>query len=328
MNENTMKILIMICFCIFFAGVFYTVFLFFSLLKQYEILKNAWEKSLKVLDAQNQTRKRIEKQTVSLYGEMEKRTFIAKLDAILAYSGLYRRFPGLTAEKSAAGMLTALGLITMLLWFITGKILIGMGAAGLMLCIAYESFHTMRAIRKRKIDAEILHCLDMMEMTAVSSRDVLSIIGKTAVKIKEPLRAELLSAVVDAEHSGDTSQALRRLTNRIENKYLKDLLLNLDICSKYTESYQDVLKASKKIFLQDSVNREKLRKLYKNTLQFILVMTGIGIFCLQAASRLMAAEENVIFLLWHSGTAGQVILLYLLCVITGSIWHSGMKALG
>lgn len=304
------------------------MFLFFSLLKQYEILKNAWEKSLKVLDAQNQTRKRIEKQTVSLYGEMEKRTFIAKLDAILAYSGLYRRFPGLTAEKSAAGMLTALGLITMLLWFITGKILIGMGAAGLMLCIAYESFHTMRAIRKRKIDAEILHCLDMMEMTAVSSRDVLSIIGKTAVKVKEPLRSELLSAVVDAEHSGDTSQALRRLTNRIENKYLKDLLLNLDICSKYTESYQDVLKASKKIFLQDSVNREKLRKLYKNTLQFILVMTGIGIFCLQAASRLMAAEENVIFLLWHSGTAGQVILLYLLCVITGSIWHSGMKALG
>lgn len=310
-----------------FLTLFAAVFQMFALLKQHDILKRAWEKSLRVLDEKNRHRKALEKKSSSLYGELEKKSFVAKLDSNLAYGGLYTKFPKLTAETFLAAMLAGSFVVFIAFLLLTGHVGVSFAVLGVAWSAVYESICFVRAVRRKRIEEEILHCLDLLEMNALTSTDIIQIIGKTAVKVKKPLRTELLSAVTDAEHSGYSSPALRRLCNRIENKYLKDLILNLDICSRFKANYGEVLKAGKKIFMQDMANRQRMKKLYKNTFMYAMLMTGIGFFCLQQAGRLLYGSGDMITMLWTGGSAGRIILIFLGAVAFGSMWRSAVKAM-
>ncbi len=327
MNENEMKILVAVLLLLFFGGVFHTVYQALYLAKQQEVIRRAWEKSVKILEAKNRTRKKLEKKSVSLYGEMEKKSLPAKLDGLLAYSGLYTRFPRLTAEKYMAALLAASCLECLALWLLTNAFFLSLGIMLLTLALVTEGIHILCAVRRKRIDDEALHCLDVMELNALTGMDIIEILRKTALKVREPLRTELLNTVIDAGNSGNASQAMRRLCSRMDNKYLKDMILNLEICSRYQANYGEVLKAGKKIFMQDAANRERMKKLHKNTLMFTLVLILVGYVCLQMMSGMVAGEGNAILMLWGRGTAGQLILSYLGAVSVCSIWRSLIKAL-
>lgn len=327
MNEKEIKAAVVLFMALFFAGVFYTVYQLLLLLRRQAVMKRAWEKSIKVLEEKNQTRKMLEKKSAGLYGETEKHSLPAKIDAILAYSGLYTRFPRLTAEKCMAALLSAgcmeiimLGLFGCPLW----KCL---GITAITQLVVLEAVRLLRAVRKKQVENELLHCLDVMEMNAFTCTDIVEILRKTALKVKEPLRTELLGAVADAVGSGSSAQALKRLANRIENKYLKDMILNMEICSRYRANYGEVLQAGKRIFLQDAVNRERMKKLHRNTLMFTLALVLIGAACLQMMGGMMAeGGGNALTMLWNKGVAGQAVLVYLGCVTLGGIWSSFIKA--
>lgn len=327
MSEKEIRVCIIIALILCFISIFYTTYQFLYLLKQQEVIRRAWEKSIKVLDAKNQSRKKLEKQSSNLYGDMERKTVFAKIDALLSYSGLYTRFPKLTAEKCMASVLIGSCMEGIILWFALSSLWKSLFIVLLTLIVIVECLNILCAVRRKRIDGEVIHCIDMMEMGAQTSTEVIQILRKSAVKVREPLRSELLSTVVDAENCGNSSQAIRRLCNRIDNKYLKDILLNLDICSKFKANYQDVLRAGKRIVKQDVANREEIKKLYINTSRFIVFIIGIGLLCLMSMGKLTGTNQNVFIALWNTGTAGQVIIWYLGIITIGSLWRSIVKAL-
>lgn len=327
MKENEIRIAAAVLLGLFFLSVFYGIYQTLYLMKQQEILKQAWEKSVRVLDEKNQTRKKLEKQSASLYGAMENRSLAARLDGMLAYSGLQTRHPFITAERCMAVLLTTDCMAGIAIWLLSGTLLLSLGVVVLVPAAFFPVMHTLCYIRQKRIDEETLHCLDVMEMQALSGVDVIEIIRKTALKVREPLRAELLNTAIDAGNSGNTSQAMRRLCNRIENKYLKDIILNLDICSRFKANYREVITTGKKIYMKDAANRNKLKKLHRNTLMFFLVLVCVGIICLKLIGSMVAGNGSVIRLLWSYGTVGQLVLIYLGAVIVCSIWSSLMKAL-
>lgn len=326
MSDKQIQITVTILLIVLFGSMFYAVHHFFYLMKQHEVLKNAWEKSIKVLDTKKQNRKKLERKATALYGEMEHKTIMAKLDATLSYSGIYAKFPKMTAEYIVSIVMIFALIIGIATWFFSKKLLYALiGMVGII-AILYEAMLTIRLFRNKKITDELVHFLDVAEMGSLTRKDVVSILKYSAFKVKEPLRTELLLTVLDAEHTGNSSLALRKLINRVENKYLKDLLLNLDICSKFKANYSEVLKATKKIFLQDVANREKLRKAYQNSLSYNVVMVIVGFFVIQLFGGVVQVD-NTFAALWGSGIIGQLIILYLVGMSVFSIWTSAIKTI-
>lgn len=194
------------------------------------------------------------------------------------------------------------------------------------LYVQWQVLEFLRVRRNRKISEELLHCIDLMEIHACTTEPVIEILRKTAGQIKDPLRSELERTVDDARYSGQTSAALRRLCNRVEQKYMKDLILNLEICSQAKANYKEVLSAAKRIFIQDMANEEKMRKLNQNTFGFTLLLGMVGIIGLNSILSFFTAEEGAFLVLWKSGNMGKGIVLYLLMVAGTGLWRIGKRA--
>lgn len=325
MRETVFRILVPVLLGLLFLSLFETVYRFFYLLRQHEVLKRAWEKSVKVLDQKNKNRKELEKKQEVLFGEMERKNLSAGLDRLFAYSGIYSRFPHLTAEKFTSVLAVGICMETVLVWLLSGRLFTALAAAAVTLTVILELLKLLRAVRRRKIEEESLHFLDLLEMNALTSQDVIQIFRKTAAKVSDPLKTELFNMVADAEHSG-ASAAVRKLAGRVENPYLKDLFLNLEICSRYKANYGEVISAAKKIFQQDAAAREKLRKLYQNQFGYIVVLLVIGAACLQGMCSGMTGGGNVFVILWQSGGAGRLIAEYLAAASALGLWRSGVRA--
>ena len=314
------------CLTVFFVSLFIGIYLLFQMLNFHKILKKAWEESIRVLDQRRVNRKTEEKRYSALYGEMEKKHPIARLDAVLAYSGLYTRFPNLTAEKLVAVMMLEGAVLLIATWIISDSLLFAMLIVLLILYVETQVFQFCRAVRNRKINSELLHCIDLMEIHSYSTDSIVEIIRKTSMQVREPLKSELERAVDDAEFSGQVSAALRRLCNRIEHKYLKDLFLNLEICSHAKTNYKEVLSAAKKIIIQDMANIEKLRKMYQNSFLFALLLGVVGIIGLNSMLALFGGGNNALDFLWQSGEFGKMIVVYMLAVAALGLWSTGKRA--
>lgn len=320
------KILLVVSLGALFAGLFYGFYQLFYLLRVHENLKRAWEKSEKVLKERRESRKSMEREVESLYGEMEKKSLMAKIDCTLTYSGLNTRFPVLTAEKLVQRFFLFLCVEVICIFFICRDMAFTLTAAAFTALLVREVLQFIRAVRKKQINDEFLHCIDYMEINASASNDIIEIIRMTALKVKEPLKSELFTVVFDAKHCGNKSEALRRFCNRIEHKYMKDLILNLDTCSRQKENYKEVLKEAKKIMLQDLANQERLRKMYRNTFFFTLALGIGGQMMLQFIASGFMGGGNVLKILWESGVGGKIITLYCTGVFAGSVYFAGKRA--
>ncbi len=321
------KIVMPICLIVVFCSLAYGIYQLLFLFRFHEMMKRAWEESVRVLDVKRQTRKKLEKKTSALYGEMEKKTFMAKIDSHLSYSGLGTRFPKLTAENFTA----VLALIISLEWLVLSLILRNMGqgliTAVLTGFLVFEGLHFLRAMRYRRISSELLRLIDTLEMQALTCKDVIQMLCFSAEKVKEPLRSELFFTVIDARHCGNSSKAIRRLCNRVEHRYAKDLFLNLDICSRGKANYREVIRTAKKIVMQDLANSAKLKMLYRNAFFFTVALSGIGFVCMNVMLQMTVGQGNL-WSLWQDGGIGKACLVYLGAVSLGGAWHFAKKMLG
>lgn len=320
------KIILFLCLVAFFVGLICVFYFLFSSFNVYKMLKKAWEESVRVLEQRKINRKTEESRYVALYGEMEKRHLTARVDNLLSYSGMYTRFPNLTAEKLIAVVIAEGVCILLCSGIFLQSLAVAVLITGGIIYVQWQGLEYLRVRRNRKICEELLHCIDLMEIHAYTTESLVEILTKTALQINGPLRSELERTVDDARYSGQTSAALRRLCNRVEQKYMKDLILNLEICSQAKANYKEVLIAAKRIFIQDMANEQKMRKLYQNTFWFTLLLGMVGIFGLNSILSFFTAEDSAFFILWKSGNIGKGIVLYLLIVAGAGLWKIGKRA--
>lgn len=305
---------------------FYFTYMVFCMFGRYELTKRAWEASIDMLVSRNRKRINLEREAYVMYGEMERKNLTGGIDRILSYSGITGRFGWVTAEvvMAAVSLLIFLEMLAVVLMF--GKFFPAVGIAVFTLLLLYETGNLMRALRGRRINDELLHLEDLMEIYAYSNEDILQIMGKAALKIRGPLQGELLKMLYEAENSGQISLALRRLCNRIENKYFKDLILNLEICSRYMANYQDVLKAAKKILKQDEQNRKKIQKLYRKSFLYSVMFLGIGAVSIYGMGIFAGVEGNIWLYLWRAGSFSKGLVIYMAATAAFGLWNISSKA--
>lgn len=319
-REEILRIVVSVALALLFLTILLSIYQFLYLLKQHEVLKKAWEKSIKVLNTKKQTRKQLEKSNAALYGEMEAKTIMAKLDSALAYSGIYVRFPTWSVEYFTAGLLMGVMIEIALVWLFSKSILLALFASMLTVFIIFQLLQTARAIRKRKIDAELLSFFDLMEKAIITSKDIVNVLSKVENRLKGPLKKEIFCTIVEAESTGNVSYAFRHMMNRVENKHLKDLLLNLDVCCHHKANFGEVIAKLKKIYIKDKENKELLRKMYRNSFMGIIILVVIITWII------FRSADNALMVLWQGGLIGQLILIYLLVVSVIVLWTTALKA--
>lgn len=326
-----MKLFFYIMLALFGAALCWLFYELLNVFHRHQYLKEAWEKSLAEIDSRYQSRRENDLLNENLYGEMEKKTYIARLDAQLAYGGIYSKFNkiNLTAEKFAVAFLIENMLVfifSLLFW--KGNFLYSLVFTVFNYIFFSELLTFIRSVRNKRIDDETLHLMEIMELNASTNDDIIKIMELSASKVHGPLGEEVQNAVNDAAHGGNISQALRRLCDRVESKFLKDLFMNLDTCCAYKANYEDVISACKKLYMADEGNRKKLSNMYKGMVLYILILSSVILICLNTCGSLFAeGDANVFVLLWSSGIFGQIIVLYMLMVFILGLWRAVRKAI-
>ena len=117
--------------------------------------------------------------------------------------------------------------------------------------------------------------------------------------------------------TGDKSKAIRNLEKRIEHEKFKELIRNLEICSRYEANYGEVIKDSRGL-LREYLATVKERKAILNNARIEIAMI-IGCCGLVFWMMNDFTQAGILTVLLAS-TAGNLILVYCILMILYALW--------
>ena len=117
--------------------------------------------------------------------------------------------------------------------------------------------------------------------------------------------------------TGDRNQAIRNMEKRIEHEKFKELIRNLEICSRYEANYGEVIKDSRGL-LREYLATVKERKAILNNarveIAMILGCCGIVFWMMNDFT------QTGILPLLLGNTAGNLLLAYCILMIFYAVW--------
>lgn len=280
----SVKVVIFICLFIGFL-------LLFRRVRWLETFSRLMKQTMETMD--EAARKRLLHSRRTLLDMQREHTLWFFVEQELQYSGMKRRFPGLTSENWIVGNLV-IGTVIFIIfipilpkfWMAFGGPIFLWGAELLTL-----SVYKMRAMRS--VDHNLLKFLDFLGNYSITAGEITGIFHQVSKYVEEPLKSALDECCSEAQITGDTGLALLSMAEKIEHPKFKELVRNMEISIRYCADFTTLVNSSKR-----SV-REYLR-------------TGE-----ERKSMLREAGINLMLLIGLSG----VILLTVDGLIDVSVWH-------
>lgn len=247
-------------------------FLLIQYFHQEKIVDNAIHKAHETLDLSNRMRIKEKKEDASSI-------LLKSVDVRLQYSNLKNYIPFLTTE---IWLLLILGFCA-ISYFVCALIkgwmfgIIGMAVTSILLR-SMEAFLIHK--NYNSVEEQLVVLLNLLENYSVASDEITDIFFKISKYLKDPLKSALAESYYEAQTSGNTSVTLERLSNKIEHPKFKELIRNIEICSRYNADYKGIVANSRK-GIRDFVSYRKKRKIVINagkTTIFMLVVFSIIIF--------------------------------------------------
>jgi Flp pilus assembly protein TadB len=250
-------------------------------------------------------------------GNQEKQSFIYKLDLMIERSGLRKKIPFLNTELyiGITVVLAILGYI--IITFISGIWLLGAVFIMLMIIISYGLIYILSGIAYEKVDKTILPFVNILENYSGTDDDIVSILGKTYPYLENPLREHIEDFYNEVNSSGDTTRAFRNLEIKIENERFKEIIRNLEICSRHEANYQEIIKDTR-VTLMDYLEAKQKRKAIISQGRIEIAMS-IGM-CSVMVVMFTGFVPNLFDILINSAI-GNGLLLYCIVVLGLCLWN-------
>ncbi len=246
-----------------------------------------------------------------LSGNHGRKSFLYRIDRMLDHSGI----------RNIAGSINAelyIGFISVLSVF-----------AGVVVMIAFNSFimafsmgvsivllsgiilYILSGIYYSRLNDNIMTFLNLIENFSKTDDDIVQIFKKAIIYLDEPLKGMLLEFCNEAESLGDTTTAFNNLSARMEHAKCRELLRNIQVCSKYEANYDMVIKDCR-LSMTDYLAIKADRKAIINNGRaeiVILIISAIGIVYL--FSKITSGMWGVLM----NTFIGNVILFYCFIIL-------------
>ena len=250
-------------------------------------------------------------------GEKEKYSFIQELDLMIERSGLRKKMPFLNTE-----VYIAITIILSIIGFMIGNALTRIWLFGLLITMviilsSYALIYILSGVSYEKTDKAILPFINILENYSGASDDIVSILGRTYPYIDSPLKDYVEEFYNEATTSGDITRAFRNLEAKIENERFKEIIRNIEICSRHEANYQEIIRDTRNT-LMDYLEEKQKRKAIISHGRVEIVMSIV------LSSVMVAMFTSFVpnlFGLLIDTPIGNGILLYCIFVACLCVWN-------
>lgn len=307
----TSKELVLIVKIIWFLVIHMSLYFLFLYLDQSQVIRNS------VAHVYRKTREkeklRYERETRIRYedGNQDKINFLYRLDLLLLQSNLKKVFPFLNSEIYLIFMLCASAFGFVVTDVISSSYILGTVSSLLITLICYVILYFLSGLNYKKTENEILSFVNLLENYSKTNDDIISIFGKLYHYLEEPLKTAVEECYLEGRNTGDLSFALYNLSNRIEHPKFKEIIRNIEICTRHEANYAEIVKDNREL-LREYIAMQKERKAIINNGR---IEIGIILTCCMIMVSMLDSfmEQGIWNILLHS-SIGNGILLYCILV--------------
>lgn len=138
----------------------------------------------------------------------------------------------------------------------------------------------------------------------------MSILEKSIPVITGPLKDAVFFAVTQSKSSGNSPEVLRQLEDSIEHPFFKKLVRNLELSSRHSANYKDIITECRSQLDEATRNARMLEEIYRNGRHDIIVLIICGVLCVVMALIGILDYDVIPFFVSMWGTpAGRSILV-------------------
>lgn len=311
-----MNTVILLKICLFLA-VGLTAFLLLTCLKEHKVFSTVAGSVYEKAKEQEEERQSEQNRLLLIEGRQEKTNLLYKLDLLVLQSNIRKTIPFasteillvLTIVLSATGFAVAAS--------ITGTWIFGMlGFIGISF-LCYMALYFMARNNYRKTEESLMTFINLLENYSSMEDELIAIFSRIQTFLTEPVRSAVEQCCMEAEMTGDKGKAIRNLEKRIEHEKFKELIRNLEICSRYEANYGEVIKDSRSL-LREYLAAAKERKAILNNARIEIAMI-IG--CCGVVFWMMNDfTQTGILAVLLGNTAGNMILVYCILMVLYAVW--------
>ena len=289
----------------------------FELLRNHKIITDAVENVYERTKAQEERRLSEQERLRMEEGVQEKTDLLYRLDMMLVYSNIKKWIPFMNTEIFI-GMAVLFSIAAYLIVSkATGVWIFGLLGAGCVCLSLYLVLYFLSGMNYQRTEKSLTAFLNLLENYSITSDDLIHILHKTAINMEEPVQSALYECYAEATSTGNAGLALRNLQKKIEHEKFKELVRNLEICSRYEANYAEIIKDSRSLIQEYTAYSQERKSIINNARIEILMIVGC---CSLVFWMVDDFSTTGILNVLLGTTAGNALLLYCVAMLLAALW--------
>ena len=264
------------------AEMFYGVYRILTMGIRKQWVRLGWQR---LLEQTRQTQQKREAQYQKLYEEMgiqEKVPLIQRWDQCFAQSMIQQKYPLINSQLYASLLVmtgSLAGIVAIFIFHSKPPVGIGIGAFlfGIILFFGVFYVNLLRRQRWKQTEKELMPFLNIIDNFSKTKQDLFQIFEMATPYLREPLKSALSECGKHAAATGNRMEAIRDLIYRIEHPKFREIIQNLEICSRNEANYTRVLGDMRDSLAAYMSNRKEEAGILKEGQVQITVITCMGI---------------------------------------------------
>lgn len=275
------------------------------------------EKSIKIVYGQlkkkEATRIQAEERLHYEDGRQEKEKFLTQISLLITRSNLKNIFPFLSTELYIFGTLAVAIVIFLVVQGVVG-LLLGVMALLAVIISSFLILYFPAGHNYKKTEKMLLNFANLLENYSKTTDDIIAIFQKVVPYMENPVHDALEECCVKAVATGKVSASLNELSDKIEHEKFRELIRNLEICSRYEANYAEIITESKCNLREYMAAKEKRKEVKNNCKINIVIMLLASMLII---NMLAGLGEKSVWSVLTGSFIGNLIILY--CMVVGCI---------
>lgn len=311
------------------GGVFFGIYRIITMGMKNRWVSNSWASLLSYTSQKQRQRESVYRRQYEEVGIQEKLSLVQRWDQCFAQSMLQRRYPGLNAQLYISLLLmgaSAAGLLGLLICLSRPLFGIGVGLAlfvGILLAGVFY-VNLLRAGNLNRTEKELMPFLNIVDNFSKTEQDLFQIFDLATPYVREPLQSALKECGMHAQATGNRSEAIRDLIYQVEHPKFREMIQNLEICSRNEANYTKIMGDMRDSLSSYLSNRKEESGILREGQVQIGVITGMGLPMIA----MLTAITQIPLKGMLDNLFGRCILIYWIVLIIFIVYQMGFATGG
>ena len=220
---------------------------------------------------------KVKKETdfAKVYGDIENKSLLYKIDRLLLTSGVKRKIPKLSAGMFIA-ILVVLALVSFILSIaILQNIFLALFISAAVVVVLIAILKAFSAKKYNEIEDGTEIFVSLLCNHSKGSTDLVTIFEGAYTSLEGELRSLVGTFLNDVKRIGSVDEALDIMKDSVDNKQFRTIIVNLKNCSHFRANYEEVLSQMMSQIAESLTSREE-RKNVLFSMKITLVVISVA----------------------------------------------------